>query len=354
MSISDINTTKQSYLDQFYQIMLGVLNSSGTGISDISSPRLSLISLTKVKIDELMAQSEGVEFNLAGSDNSNVLDLYINALLDESAKHVLQTAPKHVIIPTEGSSVVPQFTAGEENGYIWLPSDYLRLVSFKIAGWKRDAVEPILTTDPKYSLQSTVLKGGISKPVVVLNSKIKTNVAVAQVDSLTVIGSSGTANVSGPGGLIKLMTFNTSETQTATDFVTLHAAAYLAKGIVLTRNTSKLIFTANVAGVSFIHPTIATVTGDLTGSVVKEVANLPTKEGKKILEYYSDPTKAHTLDKFLYIANVGADYIQTDLYDALTWLCASKVLQVWGQSGGDASLSTLAMKQVELSYQNLL
>ena len=354
MAIYDINTSKQDYLTQFYQTLLLLLNSSGTGAGDISTPRLSLIAMTKVKIDELMAQSEGVEFNLDNADNANIIDLYINALLDESAKHILQTAPIHAIIPTDGGTIAPQFTPGSEDGYIWLPDDYLRLVSFKIAGWKRDASNPITTRDPLYALQGTVLKGGKAKPVIVLNSRIKTNAPQAQIDSVKVVGSSGTAQISGPGGLSKELVFNTSEIQTASDFVTANSAAYTGKGITLSRTNNTLYFTANVAGVPFDHPIIITTDGDLTGEVSRDQANIPAREGKKILEYYSDPTKVHTLEKFLYIANVGAEYIQADLHDALTWLCASKLLQIWGQFSGNESYSAKAMSQVELCYQNLL
>jgi hypothetical protein len=160
--------------------------------------------------------------------------------------------------------------------------------------------------------------------------------------------------VSGPGGLSKTIDFNTSEIQTATDFVTLHAAAYTAKGITLSRVNNKVTFTAAVAGTPFDHPIVLTVSGDLTGEVLLVTPNTPAKEAKKVLEYYSDPTMVHTLEKFMYIANVGAEHIQSDLHDALTWLCASKILQVWGQFSGNASYAEKAMQQVELSFQNLL
>lgn len=355
MSIYDIGVAKQEYVNQFYQTLLSLLNSGGSGFSDISAPRLTLIGMTKVKLDEIMAQSEGIQFSLDNVDNSNTIDLYINALLDESAKHILQTAPIHVINPTDGSAAVPVFVALSTVGYIYLPSDYLRFVSFKIATWLQEVTELKTTADPSYKLQKySFTRGGIAKPEVFINSKTKTNAPVAQVDSVTFIGSSGGAQVSGPGALNKSIDFNTSEIQTATDFMTLYTADYATKGITTTRLNNKITFTAAVAGTPFDHPIVFTESGDLTGEVLLVTANVSAKEAKKVLEYYSDPTAAHTLEKFMYIANVGAEHIQPDLYDALTWLCASKVLQVWGQFSGNTSYSEKAMQQVQLSFQNLL
>lgn len=64
----------------------------------------------------------------------------------------------------------------------------------------------------------------------------------ATVHNLTLTGSSGTGSIS-MAGVVRTATFNTSLTQTATDFVTANAAAYLAAGITLTSNAAVLIFT---------------------------------------------------------------------------------------------------------------
>lgn len=88
-------------------------------------------------------------------------------------------------------------------------------------------------------------------------------------------GTSGTANIN-IGGTNYLATFNTTLTQTGTDFVTTHAANILSqKGVVVTNNTGTLTFRANVSGVTFVTPTIINVTGNLAGAVVltKEQAN---------------------------------------------------------------------------------
>jgi len=88
-----------------------------------------------------------------------------------------------------------------------------------------------------------------------------------RIDRVTLTGSSGTANVTA-GGLIKLATWNTSLTQTATDFVTAHAAAYLLVGLVLTSAAAVLSFTATTKATGLYQPaSVANVTTDLAGTI---------------------------------------------------------------------------------------
>lgn len=95
--------------------------------------------------------------------------------------------------------------------------------------------------------------------------------AIAQVDTIGITGTSGTANVTYEG-VAYLATFNTSLNQTHADFVALHAAALALRGVLLTGTTSA-IFTAAVAGTEHASPTIANATGDLTGANVATTAN---------------------------------------------------------------------------------
>lgn len=86
----------------------------------------------------------------------------------------------------------------------------------------------------------------------------------AQVVNITLSGTAGTC-------LIKYMdqvftvTFNTSLTQTAADFVTSNSAAFTALGLTLTSSSGVLIFTAPVAGIAFDAPTVQKQTGNLVG-----------------------------------------------------------------------------------------
>lgn len=98
------------------------------------------------------------------------------------------------------------------------------------------------------------------------------NGSVKQVDTVTVTGTSGTANVN-VGGVDYLATFATDLATTTGNFVVAHATALLARGIVVTNAAATLVFTAVISGSPFDHPTITNATGDLAGSVANTTAN---------------------------------------------------------------------------------
>ena len=96
----------------------------------------------------------------------------------------------------------------------------------------------------------------------------------AQVETLTLTGTSGTATIAGAGGLTLLASFVDDLTTTAAGFVTTNAAAYLAQQIILTSDGADLIFTSAIPGVSFTAPTITPGDTDLDGSVAHTTASL--------------------------------------------------------------------------------
>lgn len=60
---------------------------------------------------------------------------------------------------------------GEGPGYIELPEDFLRLVSFQMSDWSKPVTSPITEDDPRYALQSSRyggLRGNPQKPVVAI------------------------------------------------------------------------------------------------------------------------------------------------------------------------------------------
>lgn len=89
---------------------------------------------------------------------------------------------------------------------------------------------------------------------------------------VTLTGTSGTANIT-VDGVAYLATWDTDLTETANDFVTSHAAALLAAGIVVTATTGVLKFVANVSGVPFSIK-IANATLTLNGTVATIVYNI--------------------------------------------------------------------------------
>lgn len=102
--------------------------------------------------------------------------------------------------------------------------------------------------------------------------KITVGTNVAQVDTVTLTGTSGTATITA-GGISRTATFNTSLTQTATDFDTTHSADFTAVGITVTTSGADIIFTSATAGTPFTSPVIVNVTGNLAGTVVNTTAN---------------------------------------------------------------------------------
>ncbi len=97
---------------------------------------------------------------------------------------------------------------------------------------------------------------------------------IAQVDTLTLTGTSGAAGIT-IDTTTRSAVFVSSLTQTATDYVTNHAAAFLTIGIVITSSVADIIFTADSPGVSFNSPTIANnQVGDLDGTIANTTANV--------------------------------------------------------------------------------
>lgn len=156
--------------------LLESIVAGGTGVGDggtILPARLSIINYVKAKLDELVPEGEGISFALSSEPNiSNPLDLLINAHLDEATKDVILSAPLTVLFPTAQTGSGTPFTTGDKTGYIVLATNFLRLSSFKMADWKREITVPITPFDPAYKKQGySFLRGGINKPVAVLNWK---------------------------------------------------------------------------------------------------------------------------------------------------------------------------------------
>jgi len=99
--------------------------------------------------------------------------------------------------------------------------------------------------------------------------------AVAQVDTLTFTGTSGTATVTAKG-VAKTATFDTDLATTAENFADAHASDYADVGLTLAYPGSgnAVTFTAVTAGVEFGAVTVANATGDLAGSRAATTANV--------------------------------------------------------------------------------
>jgi hypothetical protein len=93
-----------------------------------------------------------------------------------------------------------------------------------------------------------------------------------RVDTITLTGTNGSATVV-CNGITKTVTYVTSTTQTATNFVTANAAVFLLSGITLTSDGFDLLFTSTALGVDYSgDTTITNASGDLAGLVVHTTA----------------------------------------------------------------------------------
>lgn len=122
---------------------------------------------------------------------------------------------------------------------------------------------------------------------------LQDSVAVANVKTATLTGTSGTANVT-INGTAYLATFDTDLTTTAANFVTAHAATILARfgRAVVTSSGAGIIVTSGVPGLN-MTVAVANASGNLAGSVANTTANventtLKSGAGKAILKALYD------------------------------------------------------------------
>jgi hypothetical protein len=101
-----------------------------------------------------------------------------------------------------------------------------------------------------------------------------TNASQAKVDTVTLSGTTGTADMTTVGGLTKEITFVEDLETTASNFVTDYAADYLAVKIIVTSDGADIIFTSQYAGYNFSSPVVNNASDDLAGVVVNTTANI--------------------------------------------------------------------------------
>jgi hypothetical protein len=180
--MEELNKQRENYKEALYNLLANIQPVDGGG--NISVKRFHLIGMVKVKIDELMPEGQGVEFEVQDLVNtSDTIDVIINSFLDPSAKFIHKIAPLSYIdgVSCETYQEPPEIGEPEGTlhvaypngtGYVVLPDDYIRLQSFKMILWERDVDTAISMVDPKYKQQKNIYtRGGLSKPVCVITRK---------------------------------------------------------------------------------------------------------------------------------------------------------------------------------------
>lgn len=129
-----------------------------------------------------------------------------------------------------------------------------------------------LTDAADTSFSFTVNNSYVQDITTVLLTPIYPLVNLNSTRTVTLTGTSGTANVA-VAGVNYLATFTSNLTTSATNFVTSHGATLLALGYTVTANSGVLTFSALTA--SFPTITITNVSGDLAGTL-GSVTQTPT------------------------------------------------------------------------------
>lgn len=104
------------------------------------------------------------------------LDDIIESKIEDAARLVMRDAPLHLLDGGKafGESIHWYSREGVGGGYIALPTDFLRLVSFQMSDWSYPVNVAITEDHPLYPLQSSRyagIKGNPQRPVVALSTQ---------------------------------------------------------------------------------------------------------------------------------------------------------------------------------------
>ena len=93
----------------------------------------------------------------------------IEQFVDEAGRRVIMLAPLRALGQGD-TTTVPIFKDFENGVYTaTLPTNFARLITFKLSSWKRSGGEVIYDTDPTYAWQlHPATRGGEEKPVVAI------------------------------------------------------------------------------------------------------------------------------------------------------------------------------------------
>ena len=126
-----------------------------------------LVREVRIVLDE-----NGISDALAelGDTDTLTLDEMIESRLAPSATWVEEHAPHALLDRGDafGDSIGWKSHEGNGMGWILLPKDFLRLVTFQMSDWSRAVTAPISEQDPRYAMQQSRypgVRGNPQKPV---------------------------------------------------------------------------------------------------------------------------------------------------------------------------------------------
>ncbi|MBE9487881.1 MAG: hypothetical protein IMY73_01740 [Bacteroidetes bacterium] len=99
---------------------------------------------------------------------SPTIDYPMEQFLDESGRQVLHSAPIFAVGNFNDFSKTAIVNSNDGTGKVLLPKDFIKLVAFRMKGWKRDATRLYDIYDSIYYRQSNkYLRGNSLNPVVI-------------------------------------------------------------------------------------------------------------------------------------------------------------------------------------------
>jgi len=123
--------------------------------------------------------------------------------------------------------------------------------------------------------------------------------------TVTLVGTSGTMTISESGNLTRTLTFSSSLTTTAANFVTSYAADYALVGITVTSDEEVITFTETTAGSGvLVKPELSNITGNLNGIVER---NDVTRDAVIV-----EAQNYNFVEEYAYSYNISNGYIYTN------------------------------------------
>lgn len=119
----------------------------------------NIVSDVRIAINENISSSEALDIDI---DNLELEEIIKQKIL-EAIQLVNETAPSYLI---KGKKIGATPIKNQDgSGYIILPDDFMRLIMFKMDGWKRPVTYAMQDSSPDYILQKNkYVRGGIDKP----------------------------------------------------------------------------------------------------------------------------------------------------------------------------------------------
>lgn len=349
-----------------------------------------LIKRVSARIDEVVPLGD----NVAGGTAIEASVETIDDELDYSAHFILRTAKLPLLYPSirrdkkhfHGTSVNDVDTRliidSSKNALIICPEDFLRFVSCRLSGWKRDLKEVMEQTDARYRLQegNKYTSGSIDKPegaMVSFGEYITTlthgsvTSGPFQVGEVVTGGTSGaTATVKTVNAASLIVEFTSGHFAAAETITggTSGASAVISAGGVVDEYNKWVIaheYTTNQVVADLDDDFDANIaTGDvfiLTGQTDEDengtyLCNAAGTEPTKLshststinsgtaIKVFKASSVNDTLEQFHYIPRLNAEEMPDDLIDPLIWHCAGRVLEFMGRM----QESTAAMEKANM------